>query len=114
MLLRQIQYFMAVVDCGSFTDAAERCYISQSAVSQQVQALEKELGASLLIREKRRFSLTPAGEYFYMRCKGLLKEVDDICYETSRIGRDAESVLRIGYLRCYSGQELYQAVADFS
>ena len=76
--------------------------------------MEKELGASLLIREKRRFSLTPAGEYFYMRCKGLLKEVDDICYETSRIGRDAESVLRIGYLRCYSGQELYQAVADFS
>lgn len=63
MLLRQIQYFVAVVDCGSFTEAAEQCYISQSAVSQQIQALEKELGVSLLIRKKRRFSLTPAGEF---------------------------------------------------
>lgn len=114
MLLRQIQYFVAVVDCGSFTEAAEQCYISQSAVSQQIQALEKELGVSLLIRKKRRFSLTPAGEYFYMRCKGLQKEIDDICHETSRIGQAAESVLRIGYLRCYGGQELYQAVAEFS
>ena len=114
MLLRQIQYFIAVVDCGSFTEAAEHCYISQSAVSQQIQALEKELGVSLLIREKRRFALTPAGEYFYMRCKGLQKEIDDICHETSRIGHDEESVLRIGYPRCYSGQELYQAVAEFS
>ena len=45
MLLRQMKYFTAVVECGSFTEAAEECFISQSAVSQQIQALENDLGA---------------------------------------------------------------------
>lgn len=109
-----MKYFIAVVERGSFTEAAEQCYISQSAVSQQIRALEKELGVGLLHRENRRFTLTPAGEYFYSQSKGILKEVEDIRRETIRIGQDEESELRIGYLRCYSGQELHQAVAEFS
>ena len=44
MELRQIHYFIEVVDQGSFTQAAEACFISQSAISQQVKALEEELG----------------------------------------------------------------------
>ena len=114
MLFRQMKYFIAVVERGSFTEAAEQCYISQSAVSQQIRALEKELGVELLHRENRRFTLTPAGEYFYSQSKGILKEVEDIRRETIRIGQDEESELRIGYPRCYSGQELHQAVAEFS
>lgn len=70
MLFRQMKYFIAVVERGSFTEAAEQCYISQSAVSQQIRALEKELGVELLHRENRRFTLTPAGEYFIARAKG--------------------------------------------
>ena len=42
MLFRQMKYFTAVVDCNSFTEAAEQCYISQSAISQQIRALEKD------------------------------------------------------------------------
>lgn len=109
-----MKYFVAVVECNSFTEAARQCYISQSAVSQQIRALEEELGVELIHRENRRFSLTPAGEYFYNQSKGLLSEVEDIRRETIRIGQDAELQLRIGYLRCYSGQELHQAVAEFS
>ncbi|HJD47394.1 MAG TPA: LysR family transcriptional regulator [Candidatus Mediterraneibacter norfolkensis] len=114
MLFRQMKYFTAVVDCNSFTEAAEQCYISQSAISQQIRALEKDLGVELIHRENRRFSLMPAGEYFYNQSKGLLDEVEDIRRETIRIGQDEELQLRIGYLRCYSGQELHQAVAEFS
>lgn len=114
MLFRQMKYFTAVVDCNSFTEAAEQCYISQSAISQQIRALEKDLGVELIHRENRRFSLTPAGEYFYNQSKGLLEEVEDIRRETIRMGQDEELQLRIGYLRCYSGQELHQAVAEFS
>ena len=66
-----MKYFVAVVECHSFTEAAEQCYISQSAISQQIRTLEKELGVELLHRENRRFSLTPAGEYFYNQSKGL-------------------------------------------
>ncbi len=41
MLFRQMKYFAAVVECSSFTEAAERCYISQSAISQQIRSLER-------------------------------------------------------------------------
>ena len=69
MLLRQIQYFQKVVECRSFTEAAEQCHISQSAISQQIRALEDELGFDLLIRRNRSFELTPAGEYFYHKSR---------------------------------------------
>ena len=114
MLFRQMKYFISVVECNSFTEAAEQCYISQSAISQQIRSLEKELGVELIHRENRRFTLTPAGEYFYEQSKGILNEVEDIRRETFRIGKDKEKELKIGYLRCYSGQELHQAVAEFS
>ena len=51
MLLRQIKYFCTIVEEGSFTEAAEKCFISQSAISQQIQSLEKELGVKLIKRE---------------------------------------------------------------
>ena len=114
LLFRQMKYFISVVECSSFTEAAEQCYISQSAISQQIRSLEKELGVELIHRENRRFTLTPAGEYFYEQSKGILNEVEDIRRETFRIGKDKEMELKIGYLRCYSGQELHQAVAEFS
>lgn len=43
-MIRQIRYFQTVVRCKSFTEAAEECHISQSAISQQLQSLEQELG----------------------------------------------------------------------
>ena len=109
-----MKYFISVVECNSFTEAAEQCYISQSAISQQIRSLEKELGVELIHRENRSFTLTPAGKYFYEQSKGILNEVEDIRRETFRIGKDKEMELKIGYLRCYSGQELHQAVAEFS
>lgn len=68
----------------------------------------------LIHRENRRFSLTPAGEYFYRQSKVLLDEVDEIRRETIRIGQAEESKLRIGYLKNYSGQELHMVIAAFS
>lgn len=114
MLLRQMKYFVAVLEHNSFTEAAESCYISQSAISQQIQSLERELGVELLHRENRRFSATPAGEYFYTHCKAVLQQVDDLVRETKRLGANGKRQLRIGFLRCYSGLELYQAVAKFT
>lgn len=114
MLLKQMRYFVAVIDCNSFTEAAEACYISQSAISQQIQALERELGTELIHRENRRFTITPTGQYFYSHCKSILAQVDDLIRETRRLGTDHELQLRIGYLRSYSGMELYEAVEKFS
>lgn len=113
-MIKQIRYFQAVVRCGSFTEAAEECFISQSAISQQIQALENELGVKLLNREKRKFSLTSAGEYFYQKSLVLIADFESLCHETVRIANKDHAELRIGYLRCYGGQEFWLAVADFS
>mgnify|MGYP001061842934 CR=1 FL=1 len=82
MLFKQMKYFMTVIDCNSFTEAAEQCFISQSAISQQIKSLEKELGVELLVRENRQFTLTPAGEYFYRHGKVVLDEIEDFKEET--------------------------------
>ena len=76
MLFRQMKYFIAVVEAHSFTEASYALEISQSAVSQQIKALEDDLGVPLLVRQNRTFSLTPAGEYFYRHGKELLQEID--------------------------------------
>ena len=59
--LRQLEYFVTVVDEGSFTRAAELLQVSQPGLSHQIQALERELGGPLLERLPRRVRLTPAG-----------------------------------------------------
>lgn len=114
MLLKYMTYFIAVVDAGSFTKAAEECYISQSAISQQIKALEKELGVDLIKREHRSFQLTVAGEYFYRHGKGLLEEIRQLKEETIRRGSEEELSLRIGYLKCHGAMELHHAVTEFS
>ena len=53
MLLKQLEYFVCVVDNNSFTLAATEQYVSQSAISQQIKALENSLGVELMVREKR-------------------------------------------------------------
>lgn len=49
MLFKQIEYFVAVIKYKSFTEAAEQCFVSQSAISQQIKSLEKELGVDLIL-----------------------------------------------------------------
>lgn len=67
MLLRQMQFFVSIVDENSFTEAAEKNFVSQSAVSQALNALESDLGVKLIERKNRSFQVTTAGEYFYRK-----------------------------------------------
>ncbi len=113
-MLRQIKYFQSVVRNNSFSEAAEECHISQSAISQQIQALERELGFQLLERKNRKFTLTPAGEHFYKKSLILVADYERICSESAKIARGSEAVLRIGCLRGYSGGELQKALETFA
>lgn len=114
MLLRQMEYLQAVVESGNFYLAAERCNVSQSAISQQIKKLETELGVSLLERHNRTFSLTPAGEYFYNKSLAITGDLSHMVKETQRISRNDHATLRIGYYKGYHGNELSQAIALFS
>jgi LysR family transcriptional activator of glutamate synthase operon len=71
MEIRQIQYFLSIVDTGSFSAAADEHYISQSSLSKMIIALEKELSTSLFDRSKRKVSLTEAGEAFLRHAREL-------------------------------------------
>lgn len=114
MFLRQIEYFQAVVENNSFTEAAEQCHISQSAISQQIQSLEAELGVQLLERHRRKFSLTPAGELFYKRSIVLTADLDQLRRDTIRAARHADRELNLGYLASYSGEAFHRAIGNFS
>lgn len=113
-MLKQIRYFQSVVKLGSFTAAAEEHYISQSAISQQIKALEDELGVALLERKKRSFTLTPAGEYFYKKSLVLVADYDNIVRELQNISKGSGELLRVGLLKGYSGKEFNSAVSEFT
>ena len=113
-MLKQIRYFQSVVKFGSFTAAAEAHFISQSAISQQIKALEDELGVTLLNRKKRSFTLTEAGEYFYKKSLILVSDYDAICRELQRISGNHGEFLRIGVLKGYGGSEFQNAVSAFT
>lgn len=102
-MLKQLKYFQSVVRLGSFSAVAEENFISQSAISQQVQSLERELGFALLVRKNRSFSLTPAGEYFYRKSLLLTADCDRMCAEAAKIAKGEAANLKIGYLRTYAG-----------
>ena len=113
-MLKQLRYFQSVVRLSSFSAAAEENFISQSAISQQIQALERELGFRLLERKNRSFSLTPAGEYFYQKSLILTADYERMCREAARIAHGDRASLRIGYLRCYTSGEFHRALELFS
>ena len=84
---RQMRYFIAVVETNSFFKAGEICHISQSAISQQIKALENELQVQLLERNGRKFTVTPAGQYFYEQAKRQMAALDSLVREVRRIGK---------------------------
>ncbi|MDD6712630.1 MAG: LysR family transcriptional regulator [Sharpea porci] len=114
MLLRQIEYFQAVIETGSFYLAAEKCHVSQSAISQQIRKLEEELDVKLLDRHNRTFSLTDAGEHFYRKSLIIINDLEQMKRETKRIADQNHTVLRVGYYKGYHGDELSEAIAQFS
>ncbi|NPD31356.1 LysR family transcriptional regulator [Eggerthellaceae bacterium zg-1084] len=94
MLLRQIQCFCAVCEEGSFTKAARRLYITQSAVSQQMKNLETDLGVSLFQRGGRNLVLSEAGRVFYERTRTVISDIDQARIEVRAVAEHTSSRLR--------------------
>lgn len=77
MELRQLRYFVAIVDHGSLSRAARVLHIAQPALTQQLRQLEQELGAQLLHRSAQGVLSTDAGKLFYEHAQAILKQVGD-------------------------------------
>ncbi len=112
-MIKQIKYFQAVVRFQNFTKAAEECFISQSAISQQIQALENELGVKLFHRERRKISLTQAGEFFYRKSLILVNDFDRLIAETLKLSTGFEQEISIGYLKNFGVVELKKTLQEF-
>lgn len=105
MQFKEIQYFITIVQTGTFTAAAEQLYISQPALSQHIRRLEDEVGAKLFDRSKHSAELTEAGKLFLQEGKRLLLIHDQLLRRISDIEHPVEEVVRFGispfYSRCY-------------
>jgi DNA-binding transcriptional LysR family regulator len=95
--LRHIRHFVAVAEDLHFGKAANRLGISQPPLSQQILALEREIGARLLERSNRRVELTDAGKLFLKEASEILSKVDSAAALAGRIHRGQLGEVKIGF-----------------
>jgi DNA-binding transcriptional LysR family regulator len=95
--LRQLRYFIAVAEELHFRRAAERLYIAQPAVSEQIRKLEAELGVRLFDRDHRSVALTPAGAAMLEQARRVLRQAEAAQHAARDAGLHATTRLRIGY-----------------
>ena len=98
MELRSLHYFIAVAETLNFSRAAERLYMAQPPLSQQIQRLEKEMGVQLFVRTKRSVRLTAAGEVFLQEAYRTLAQVEQAVHSAQQADRGEIGRLAIGFV----------------
>jgi DNA-binding transcriptional LysR family regulator len=93
--MRQLRYFVEIVEAGSYSLAAERLFVAQSALSRQVKELEASAQVQLLTRGAHRFELTPAGKTFYDGAKRILFNLNETLVQTRHTERSEQGVIRL-------------------
>jgi DNA-binding transcriptional LysR family regulator len=111
--LNKLQTFVQVAARGSFTMAARELRVSPSAVSKQVQQLEKALSVSLLNRSTRGVSLTEAGRAFYQRCQEALTALDDAVNHAQTLHAGSAGTLRVHVVSGFAQRELSPLMVKF-
>ncbi|MFE2375820.1 LysR family transcriptional regulator [Streptomyces sp. NPDC059398] len=113
MELRQLAYAIAVAETGSFTRAAHRCFVVQSALSHQIARLEDELGTRLFERTSRRVRITPAGEAFLGPAREALAAVERARGEVLACGGEVRGRLSIGTITPLAAVDLPDLLAAY-
>lgn len=94
----QLTTFVTVISEGSMTAAADKLYLTQPAVSQQIRNLEEELGVELLVRGVRQIKATPQGEILYEHSRKILQQVQQAEVAIKSIGAELKGHIKIGTL----------------
>jgi LysR family cyn operon transcriptional activator len=97
--LRQLRYLLAVAEETHFTRAAEKIFISQPALSQQIQALESEVGTVLVERSKRGVRLTSAGEILCHHARRVITELEEAKVAIEELEGLQRGELRVGVVQ---------------
>jgi len=98
MNLYQLTTFVTVISEGSMTAAADKLYLTQPAVSQQIRNLEEDLGVELLVRGVRQIKATPQGEVLYEHARKILQLAQQAEIAIKSIGAELKGQIRIGTL----------------
>ncbi|MCX6386372.1 MAG: LysR substrate-binding domain-containing protein [Solirubrobacterales bacterium] len=109
MELRHLRYFVAVAEELHFRRAAQRLHMSQPPLSQQIRALEREIGVTLLVRDRRGVSLTPSGRAFLAEARNVLGAVEHAAATARSVDRGDLGDLAIGFV----GSTMYGQVPEF-
>ena len=113
MDLQDLQLFCDVVRLHSFSKGADLHRVSQSAASQAVRKLEKNLGLPLLDRSKRPFRLSPQGESYYEGCRRLLREYRSVEEKVRSSGVEISGSVRVAAIYSVGLHELQQYFRQF-
>ncbi|MBQ0825454.1 LysR family transcriptional regulator [Streptomyces tagetis] len=113
MEIRQLRYFLAVVEEAGFTRAAERVRISQPGISAQIRRLEKDLGATLLDRSGRTVTLTAAGEAVRDHARSVLAAADALRQAVDEMNGLVRGRLGVGMVTACTITPLFDALSGF-
>jgi len=109
-----LQAFVAVVDAGSFTAAAERLDIAKSAVSRRVSALEERLGVQLLRRTTRKLNLTDTGQSFYQHSARILADLEEAETAVAQEHGELRGNLRVALPLSFGLRHMCGPIAEFN
>ncbi|MFG2373953.1 LysR family transcriptional regulator [Streptomyces sp. NPDC048504] len=96
MQFQQLQYFVAVAETRHFTRAADLVHVAQPSLSQQIKALERELGADLFLRARGNITLTDAGEALLPLARRILADADTARHEVQELAQLRSGRIRLG------------------
>ena len=113
MNINQLKYFVAVAEYRSFSKAAEQYFMTQTAVTQQIQRLEEQIGSQLIDRKTRPISLTPMGHVFLGEARSILARMDNAIRRTREASAGVTGTLRIGYTKGYEHSDLVVKLRNF-
>lgn len=113
MDLQQLRYVVEVASSSSFTRAAERCFVTQSALSHQIAALERELGQRLFVRSSRSVRTTEAGEAFLAHAMTAVAAADHAREAAAAVAGRVVGTLRLGVIPTVTAVSVPHAISRF-
>ena len=114
MDIKQLTYFITIVEEGNITRAANKLHMAQPPLSTQLKLLEDELGTKLLERGARKVNLTDAGKILYKRAKHILEITNSTTKEIEEFRKGIQGTLRLGTISSSGTALLSSRVIEFN
>lgn len=114
MTIIQLEYLLAVANCGSFSVAAQHCFVTQPSLSMQIKSLEEELGVVLLDRSKKPVIPTEAGEVVLAQTRETLRAYNSIREAVAELKGETSGKLRLGVIPTVAPYLLHKFIPAFA